>query len=115
MADLMKKVAYFGGGQNLSSVVDLGESATFVGILMPAGWTTAAATFQACDTEDGTFKNVYNAAGTELSLVTNAANRAYQTVSGLECFRFIKIRSGSAATPVTQVGAQEVIFLIKEG
>lgn len=112
MTDMSKKSAYFGGGQNLSSVVDLGESLQFVGILMPAGWTTAAATFQACDTPDGTFKNVYNIAGTELTLASNAANRAYQSVGGLECFRFLKIRSGTAGSPVTQVGAQEVIFLL---
>jgi hypothetical protein len=97
-------------GAALSNAIDLGDGELYA-IFMPAGWTAAAVTFAAATSLAGTYNLVENAAGTELSLATPGASDVItldpEAFRGL---RFIKIRSGTAGTPVNQ-GAERVITL----
>jgi hypothetical protein len=81
------------------------------GIEMPAAWTAAALTFKASD--DGVdFYDVYDDAGTELS-VTVAASRFVLFTSPVKLLaaRYLQVRSGTTGTPVNQ-GAERTIKLI---
>lgn len=88
-------------GSSLTDVINLGGN-ILAGVHMPASWTAANLTLQACDTADGTFLDIYDEDGIELTL-TAAASRAISVDSRNTLpWRFIKIRSGTAASAVNQ-------------
>lgn len=91
-------------GASLSSAVNL-RGRVITGIFIPASWTTASITFQACSSADGTFVDVYDTAGAELTL-SAAASSTYVSIDigSLYGINFLKVRSGTTATPVTQSG-----------
>lgn len=65
--------------------------------------SAAVITFQGSD--DGTtYYDVYDPAGTEVTIPSHATHtgRAYELPAAVLNFRFIKIRSGTSAAPVTQ-------------
>jgi len=87
----------------LSSVVDLNGFSMF-GLMVPSTWSAANITIQAADTAGGTFMDVYDDAGNEVS-ITAAASRAVGCDSNalkIAPFRYVKFRSGVTATPVVQ-------------
>jgi hypothetical protein len=93
-------------GESLSAPVDVGE-AKAVGVGIPAGWngTATSITFQV--SADGvTWQNLYADAGTEVT-ATVAASRNVSLAAiaaSLAPWRFLKIRSGTTASAVTQEG-----------
>ena len=101
-------------GQSLSSAADTNFE-QLVGLIMPAAWDAAAISFQAG--QDGaTFGDVFTAAG-ELSFP--AANVAAGRVLLLDTtltpgIRWLKVRSGLAATPVNQTAARTITLLIRD-
>ena len=107
------------GATGLSSVVELGGM-TLAAIYMPAAWTAAALTFQACPTADGTFQDVYADDGTgtamaELSIPV-AQGKVYTfdaAAMKLAPFRYVKFRSGTSATPVSQASDRTLILILK--
>lgn len=117
MADLRKVIATIAQNAQVSNAVDLGEGANFVGILMPTAMNAAALTFQASDMPEsagGVFRSVYNAAGTEISVATAMVGNAITSITGLEAFRYIKVRSGTKASPVTQTASRDIIFVVRD-
>lgn len=75
-------------------------------IQMPAVWTTANLTFQG-SFDGGTFADIYDEAGTEFS-ITAAASRYIGLDAGaleLSGLQWLKVRSGTVASPVNQVAA----------
>jgi hypothetical protein len=112
-----KLTATIANGTALSGVINL-AGAVLVTIQMPSAWTAAALTFQG--SHDGlTFGDVYDDAGTELSVSSAAAavNRviiASTILDKLAGLTYLKIRSGTTGTPVNQ-GADRVITLVTKG
>lgn len=109
------KTVTIANGASLSSEVDLGGYA-LTAIQMPTAWTAASLTFQAATASGGTFQDVYDDLGNEIT-VQAAASRCIgiDAVAGaLAPLRFIKIRSGTSATPVNQ-GADRTLILILKG
>jgi len=105
-------VATIANAASLSGEVDLG-GASRIAIQMPAAWTAANLTFQASDESGGTFADVVNDAGTEI-VVTATISQVIVIVTALKelaGLRFIKIRSGTSATPVAQ-GAERVLKVL---
>ena len=103
-------------GESLSNAVDLGIGEAIVGVLMPGNgggpgqWTTADITFQA--SLDGvTFRDVYTSTGVELALavVDGGVVAFFSQLIGLP--PIVKVRSGTAATPVAQSATQVVTLL----
>ena len=96
-------------GTSLSNEVNLtlpnNSSPIYMFLIMPAVWNGTAITFQASDEQGGTYKNVYDTGGTEISL-TVANNRVIVPTAAIQAaltsLTHIKIRSGSSATPVNQ-------------
>jgi hypothetical protein len=96
-------------GASLSNAIAL-DNRTVVAIILPSAWTAASITFQA--SVDGTnYFNVYTQT-TELSATVGASYFVVlPRTTGLESARYIKIRSGTSATPVNQ-SADRVISVI---
>jgi len=88
------------------------EGKDVVAVMMPAAWDAANLTFQGSH-DNVTFQNVYDDAGTEL-VVTAAAARYITLGTAIKLLRgvrFLKVRSGTAGTPVN-VTANRAFFLI---
>lgn len=99
----------------LSNALDIREYAIFQA-LIPANTEGTTLTFQACDTLDGTYLNLYEN-GTEVS-ITVAAGRAesLDPIAGaLAGTHFLKIRTGTAASATNQSGAGATIKLVCKG
>lgn len=96
-------------GTSLSNEVNLilpnSSPPIYLFFIMPAVWNGTAITLQASDEKGGTYKNVYDTGGTEISL-TVANNRVIVPTAAIQAalasLKHIKIRSGSSATPVNQ-------------
>lgn len=98
-------------GASVSAFVDL-EAQTLVGIHMPAAWTAAGLTFQV--SEDGvTYDDLYDAAGSEKTVSVAASRYIYTIPSDWVGIRFIKVRSGTAGTPVNQGAARTIQLVTK--
>jgi hypothetical protein len=100
---------------SVSGEFDL-EAYKLVGIIMPSAWTAANLTFQAAPVSGGTFADMYDDAGDEVT-VTAAASRAIGAdyiAGALAAFRVLKIRSGTSATPVTQAAERTITLVLKQ-
>lgn len=104
--------ATISNGTALSAEIDL-SGYSVVAIYMPSAWTAANLTFQAVDVSGGTYEDVYDAAGNELSVIA-AASRVLTDIPELAPIRFLKVRSGTSGTPVNQ-GADRTIKLVLKG
>lgn len=81
-----------------------------VNILMPATWATADLTLQA--SFDGVnFFNVYKEDGTEL--VIKVAQQRLIRLSGFVTWPYIKLRSGTSATPVNQTAERALLLDVR--
>jgi hypothetical protein len=110
MPQLKRKPVVIGSGQALSGEADL-EGRVLVGVVIPAAWSAANLTFQGAAAPGGTFQDVYDDAGTEY-VVTAAASR-HIAVQVLEALQYVKVRSGTAGTPVNQVAERTVTLITK--
>lgn len=93
------------------------DSRSLVGIIMPTAWTAAGLTFQAggfnaADLSIGRFQNMHNAAG-ELTYPADAS--LYIAVDTLDFLgaQQVKVRSGTAGTPVAQGAARELYLVFR--
>lgn len=103
--------ATIANGASLSGVVDLGADRAHR-LLIPAGWTAAAITFQA-SADGATFGDLYDAVG-EITLSSTVVAASRSIVLDQAAFygiRYLKIRSGTAAAVVAQ-GAQRDITVV---
>ena len=112
-----QQVATIAAAASQSNVINLSDYA-IASIQMPGVWTAAAITFLACATETGTYLPVHDDAGTEVTIASTVAvvSRVIVNTPVLEQLaglRFIKIRSGVAATPVAQVAAAAIVVMLK--
>src|ERR1700732_2123714 len=101
-------------GQSLSNAVQVG-AAQLAAVEMPAAWDAAGMTFQA--SVDGiNFFNLKDDTGAEISLVVAAATHVglgEGSTAKTEQFRgapYLKVRSGTGASPVNQT-ADRIITL----
>lgn len=111
---MFRKVTHFSltiaNGGTTSEAVQLREY-VMVGLLLPATLTSTAITFTASNLEGGTYVDVYDSDGNQVSLIV-AASRAIG-LSGAEAdalapFEWIKVVCGSAE------GAERTIVLVKK-
>lgn len=102
-------------GVALTAEIDL-EGLSIQGIHMPAAWTAANLTFLGAEASLGTFQDLTDSGGTEVS-VTASAGVAIALLDAdliaLRAFRFIKIRSGTSGVPVNQVAARVLVLSLR--
>jgi hypothetical protein len=106
----------------IASAASLSGAATVAGRLvtginMPTSWTAADLTFQGAEqVVGGTFQNIYDSDGTELT-VSAAASRAIALTSVemdlLSAFAAIKVRSGTAGVAVAQAADRTITLVLK--
>ena len=97
-------------GGSLSGAVDLGGR-KLVAIVMPSGWDAAGMTFQA--SPDGVnFFNVYDGA-TERNLTVAASYYSALNIADWVGIRWVKIRSGTAASAVNQTAERTLTLVIQ--
>lgn len=91
-----------------SGIIDLREF-NLVALQTPAAWTTANITF--LGSLDGvTYCTVKDSGGTEVAVTTAASTSHVLNPETFGGFRYLKVRSGTAASPVNQ-GAERVVLL----
>ncbi len=108
--------ATIAAGGSLSGVVSFPESiddASLVGISMPATWVSAAVTFQT-SADGATFQDLYNSAGTEVSVTAVQAHNIALDPTLFAGIRHLKVRSGTGTTPVVQTGGAVVKLTVIE-
>lgn len=89
----------------MAAGVDL-QGCTPAAIEMPSAWDTASITIAASKTLGGTYVNVYDQFGTEVTITAAASRFIILSPADWWAFRYIKLRSGTAGTPVTQTAAR---------
>lgn len=98
--------AVIASAESLSHPVDLGDG-KFLGLSLPAGWNASATSITFQGSADGVvWQDLYDDEGNEVT-ATVAAGRSISFSSlalALAPWRFIRIRSGTAASAVTQEG-----------
>jgi hypothetical protein len=89
-------------GASLSSAINL-ENRILVGIIMPNAWTAAALTFQ-FSIDGVNYHDAYSltAALTATPAIANSFINIAKTAT-FDSARFLKIRSGTTASPVNQL------------
>jgi hypothetical protein len=107
--DFTTTTATIANGASLSGIVDLGLS-DLVAIIMPSAWTAANLTYQ-FSIDGVNFYDAYSATA-ELSSTAAAASRIISiNAANYDAGRYIKIRSGTSATPVNQA-ADRILTLV---
>jgi len=100
------------GTASLSAAVDL-MGGRLVGIQMPSAWTAAGLTFQA--SADGeTYADLYDDGGNEVG-GSAAASRyiVFDAGANFEGVRWLKVRSGTAASAVNQDATRTLTLAVK--
>jgi len=98
---------------SLSGAIAL-SSAFPVGLLVPTGWTAANITFQGSIDGGTTYSSARTSGGSEVTVNVTTAGDIY-SLNPLDfaSYTHIKIRSGIAATPVTQAASVSLSFVTR--
>jgi hypothetical protein len=111
--DQQTATATIANGASLSGAVDIG-GARLVALQIPPAWTAANITFTASTTLAGTYGPVRDVAGAELTLTGFAVNEVvYLSPAQTLGLRYIKVRSGTAALPVNQLGDRVLTLIVR--
>lgn len=103
--------AIIANGASLSQAFAVG-SGTLVAVVMPAAWTTAVLTFQGSCDGGVTFTDLYDASGNEITVTVAAAQKVL--IDHMDGNAYLKIRSGTGGSPVTQGAARTLVAIIKK-
>ncbi len=98
--------AVIASGQSVSADVDTG-GATVLMIGLPSAWTAADLTFQVGDGLGG-WMNLHSADGTEYTVKAAAGRCVLLPPADFARVRYLRVRSGTSATPVAQAAERTV-------
>lgn len=107
--------ATIANGASLSGAVQV--SGKLVGIVIPAAWTSAAVTFQG-SADNVNFYDIYDgalsgAAERTMQSASVVANRLYPlSLNDWIGVNYLKVRSGTSASPVNQGGARVFTLML---
>ena len=107
-----EQTATIANGASLSDALEL-DGHSVLRIAMPAAWTAADLTFQISDDAGTTFRNVYWDWGPEM-VVDAAAAMTIELSPFVQLHHIdqIKVRSGTAGTPVNQGDIRLVVLAV---
>lgn len=104
---------------SLSGAVDV-RQCVVVGLALPSTWTSADITFANSVTAAGgdavgTYNPVLIPAGTEYTLEGSGLTSKFYSIppADLAGLSFVKVRSGTSASPVAQSGAQSIVLVVR--
>jgi hypothetical protein len=96
-------------GQYLSGALDTLDRCTITAISIPAGWAgTTTVSFQTAD-ETGAYEDLVEY-GSDITVTVAAGKTTKLSPSDWWGIRFLKIRSGTSGTPVTQAAKRTIKF-----
>lgn len=101
--------ATIGSGASVSGDIDLGLN-RLGRIDMPAAWTAGDITFQVSN-DNVVWNNLYDKDGVEYNVKTDASRSIIISVSDTMSIRYLRVRSGTSTTPVSQA-ASRIITLV---
>lgn len=108
-------IATIASGATLSSTLNLGGS-VLIGLISAVTWTAADLTMQA-SVDNTNFFDVYDKYGAEMVIKTTAFTTASRFIplAPADCipYTFLRFRSGSAATPVTQAAGRTITAITR--
>jgi len=99
----------------LSSEIDC-RGLDLTGLIVPT-IDSAVLTFQVCDESGGTPKNLYKSDGTTEVQTPSAAftgDKAIAAPVELVGWSFVKVRSGTAGTPVNQTATRTITVVLQD-
>lgn len=109
MLDMNFQTAQILSGQSLSGIIDMGAHDKLAGFIFPAAWDAADLTF--LGSKDGvTFYPLYNESG-ETTVSVTAGTMYIVRASNFFYPRYLKLRSGTSATPVSQTADRTFTIL----
>jgi len=112
LAARTSQTATIANGESVSAPIDLANTA-LLGLIMPAAWTAAALTVEV-SVDDSTWTGLaYDDLGTQCNVIASpVASSAYAlNMVGLLPYRYVRLRSGTTATPVNQ-GAERIVTVV---
>ena len=109
---LGSETATISTGTSLSPAVNLGGLRVF-GLSMPAAWTTASMTFQTSYDNGVSWQNMYDVNGNEVSVTVAASRNIAIDPVLFSAVPMIKLRSGTAASPVNQAQDSLVTLILR--
>lgn len=101
--------------ESLSGEIDV-QGRIVVAIKMPAAWTSAGLSFTGCEQDGGTHYDVYDDSGDEVTLTADAQQVVVLTgaqADALASLPYLKVRSGTTGTPVTQAAARTLYLICR--
>ncbi len=105
-------VATIGSGAALSDTIFTG-GLPICGIQMPAAWDSADLTFQASCDVAANVANVLDKDGLELDFKAAASQFVTFDPAFFAGVRFIKLRSGTSASPTNQSATRSIVLAIR--
>lgn len=111
MSSYLVKTLSIPAGESISNTIDI-DKRGLQAIVIPSSWTKAAISFQMAIEEGGDYVDVFFSTGEEVKFFPDASKAYVISPSVLEGLRFIKIRSGSSATPVIQVSTANIKLIL---
>lgn len=95
----------------LSTAIEIPPNQYLAALVVPAGWVAADISFQG--SHDGTtFYDVYDEFDAEVVVQAAASRYIVLEPARFLCFGWIKVRSGTTGTPVSQTGGPLVLEAI---
>lgn len=104
--------ALISSGSSLSAAINLGGLRLFA-IVMPAAWTTANITFQVSADNGATWSNLVDQNGTELTAVAGAGQCIVLSPTQFSAFQYLRLRSGTNASPVNQAADRTLQLIVR--
>lgn len=100
-------------GQSLSGVIGLNGQGP-VAIHMPADWTAANLTFQACTSSaEASCTNYYDEFGGEVTVTAAAGRTIKVTPADFAGVQWLRIRSGTSGVPVAQAAGRTIVVAVR--
>lgn len=106
------KTVTIANAASLSNSADISQAINAT-LIVPSTWTTQPITFQGSQ-DNTTFVDVFDKDGVEVSIPSAVASRGYEIHQAVMNFRFMKVRSGTAAAPANQAGGDVLSIAFKD-
>ena len=110
----IKRTLTIANADSVSDALDLTDT-NLLGLIMPAAWTSAALTLEVSP-DGSSWYPAYDAVGSQTGFIASPVVSAAYAVdlSALLAWRYVRLRSGTTATPVTQGAARPIIAITRE-
>lgn len=100
------------GGSSITDLVDLGGLRLFA-LVVPSDWATANITFQMSPDGGTTWANMKDQNGNEIVVTAGASDCVLLNPTQFSSLPFLRLRSGTAASPVVQASSRSIQLVLR--